>query len=321
MFRLLASLACVALLSAPGARAAEIDRYLPEDTEQIVTFNVKQMVSSPIIKKYALAPLKELIDNTEEAKATLQDLGFDPFKDLDRITVASPGVQAPDKGLVIIHGRFDAAKFKAKAEESAKAYSDVLKIHKTKDAKGDEVLLYEVTPPESETPLFVALASDKTLLVSPGKDYVVDALKRKQPPVLKNKDFQTLLEKMDMRQSVAMAGLGSALSKAVPEQVQDALKDLEAVGGGLTIGEDVNLELIGTAKTARAAKDINKTVSDYLNKGLAIVSLLATQEAGKDLAPVVDIVKTIRSNARDKTIVIKATIPAEVIEKWTKKEQ
>jgi len=319
MLRLLASLTCLALVSVPTARAAEIDRYLPEDTEVISTLNVKQLLSSPVVKKFGLAQLKEALDSIEEAKTVLQDLGFDLLKDLDRITTAGPGGSDTDKGLIIIHGRFDLAKFKAKADEVAKGNSDVLKIHKIKDAKGAEVLLYEVTPPEFPTPLFVAMASEKTILASPGKDYVIDALKRKDKPVLKNKDFQALLEKMDQRQSFSIAALGSALAKAdLPDQVKDSLKNLDAIGGGLTVGEDINLELVANAKTAKSAKEINQVISDGLNQGLGILSLLATMQ--KELAPVVDIVKTIRSNARDKTITIKASIPAEVIEKWSKKD-
>jgi len=319
MLRLLATLTCLALVSVPTARAAEIDRYLPEDTEVISTLNVKQLLSSPVVKKFGLAQLKEALDSIEEAKTVLQDLGFDLLKDLDRITTAGPGGSDTDKGLIIIHGRFDLAKFKAKADEVAKGNSDVLKIHKIKDAKGAEVLLYEVTPPEFPTPLFVAMASEKTILASPGKDYVIDALKRKDKPVLKNKDFQALLEKMDQRQSFSIAALGSALAKAdLPDQVKDSLKNLDAIGGGLTVGEDINLELVANAKTAKSAKEINQVISDGLNQGLGILSLLATMQ--KELAPVVDIVKTIRSNARDKTITIKASIPAEVIEKWSKKD-
>jgi hypothetical protein len=316
--RLSAILTCLTvLLSVQAVRSAEIDRYLPEDTEVISTLNFKQLLDSQLMKKYALTPLKDLLNGTDEVKTVLQDLGFDPFKDLDRVLTAGPGGSDTDKGLVIIHGRFDLAKFNAKGDEVSKSNSDILKVHKIPDGKGGQFILYEVTPGELPNALFVALASEKTMLVSPGKDYVVDAMKRKDKPVLKNKDFQALLEKMNPRQSFAFAALGSALAKAdVPDQVKNSLQNLEAIGGGITIGEDINLEFVGNAKTVQAAKDINQAINDGLTQGLAFLSLLATQQ--KQLAPAVDIVKTMKSTAREKTITIKATIPAEVIEKWTK---
>ncbi len=296
-----------------------MNRYLPEDTEAIVTFNVKQLLGSPLFKKYALAQVKEGLNSLDQVKPILDDLGFDLFKDLDRITAASPGGNATDKGLLIIHGRFNLAKFKAKAEESAKDNGDVLKIQKVPDGKGGEFLLYEVSPAELPNPLFVALASDKTLLVSPGKDYIVDAIKRKDKPVLKSKDFQALLERMDNRQTFSLAVLGSVLAKAeLPDQVKNILQKLEAIGGGFTIGEDINLELLGSAKTVKGAMSLKETLDTGLNQGLAVLSLLATQN--KDLAPAVDIVKTIKCTAREKVVAIKATIPAEVIEKSIKKD-
>src|SRR5258708_446042 len=175
-------------------------------------------------------------------------------------------------------------------------------------------MVYEVNVPELPTPLFVSLASKNTLLVSPGKDYVVEALKRKDKPTLKNKDLQGLLEKMDPKQSWSMAVIRNAWDKAeLPDAIKSTLDNLEAVGGGITIGDDINLELAGSTKNAQAAREISKTVNDYLTQGLGILALLAGQE--KKLAPVVDIVKTIKCTARDKTVIIKAQISAEVIEK------
>ncbi len=318
--RLLSLGTCLAvLLSAPAVRSAEIDRHLPDDTEVVLTLNVRQLLDSPLVKKHGVKALKDFIDSNDEVKTVLQDLGYDPLRDLDRISAASPGGGENDKGLMIIHGKFDRAKFNAKGEEVVKSYGDILKIHKIADAQGGQVPLYEVAPSELPFPIFVALASDKTLLISPGKDYVVDAVKRQGKPALKSKEFQALLEKMDPRQSFSVAALGSALTKGeLPERVKEVLQKLDAIGGGLTISEDINLELVGNAKTEQAAKDITQTLNDGLTQGLGLLSLLATQN--KALAPAVEIAKTIKCLARDKTVIIKGALPAEVIEKWSKKE-
>jgi len=97
----------------------------------------------------------------------------------------------PEKALIIAHGHYDLAKFKAKGEDAAKTNGDILKIHKRE--KGP--LIYEVKLPQADTTVFVALADKNTMLISPGKDYVIDGLKKidSQKPTVKNKEIQTLI--------------------------------------------------------------------------------------------------------------------------------
>src|SRR5262249_51508286 len=152
----------------PG-RAADLDPYLPEDTETVLNLNVRQVLDSALIKKHALEAAQEALRGNDQVQDILKDLGFDPFKDLDHILIAAPGGTDKDRGLAIVRGRFDVDKFKAKAEEAATNNGENLKIHKV---QGGKYLLYEVNTPDLDTPLFVALASKNTLLVSPGKDYV-----------------------------------------------------------------------------------------------------------------------------------------------------
>src|SRR5690242_3948673 len=111
---LLAPLLCAAaLLMAPAgqARAAELDPLVPADTESYVSFNVRQIVDAPIFKKQLLEPARQALKDLENVDAVLKDLGFDPFKDLDRVIVAGPGGTDTDRGLIIAYGTFDVAKF------------------------------------------------------------------------------------------------------------------------------------------------------------------------------------------------------------------
>src|SRR5260370_12239021 len=158
-------LGCLLLVAfmAPPARAGDIDKYLPEDTETVVTLNVRQLLDSAIVKKYGLEPAKEALKSADEVADVLKDLGFDPFNDLDQIIIAGPGGNEQDKGLVIGHGKFDLAKFKAKAEEAAKDNADIVKIHKSGTNQ-----IYEVKiEADQENTLFVALTSKDTILATP----------------------------------------------------------------------------------------------------------------------------------------------------------
>src|SRR5437870_4713763 len=145
-------------------KAAELDKYLPSDTEFALTVNVRQIVDSELVKKYALDMVKGALQDNE-AQKVLEALGFDPLKDVTSVAIASPGGDDREKGLVIVHGKFDTAKFAAKAEEVAKK-DEHLKI-----IKAGAYTLYQVTgglPGAGDKPTYVALVDGQTMVVSAG---------------------------------------------------------------------------------------------------------------------------------------------------------
>src|SRR5947207_11717491 len=94
------ALGLAAALLAPAARAADVDKYLPKDTEQISVINVRQILGSALLKKVGLDNIREALKANEEVAGTLKGLGFDPLKDIDRIIAAQPATAEQDKGLV-----------------------------------------------------------------------------------------------------------------------------------------------------------------------------------------------------------------------------
>jgi hypothetical protein len=336
------------LLSAPFGRAGDLDPYLPEDTESVVNINVRQILDSPLIKKNVLEIAQEALRGNDEVQDVLKDLGFDPFTDLHRIIVATPGGTDKDRGLIIVHGQFDVAKFKAKAAEVAKNEDEHLKIHKV---LGGKHLLYEVSVPERDESLWVAVAARDTLLASPGKDYVVDALKKLgkhakaatkdeearpsgsgktsgvlplDKPTLKNKKFQALLEKLDDRQSVSVAvvktpGIIKALEDA-PGDIKTMLEAIQALGGGLTVSDEVKLNLVVTTKDAKNAQDLRESAKAGLDLMLAGLAAFTQANPTPELELVADIVKTVRIKHSGSTVLISGRITSDVIEDAIKKK-
>jgi hypothetical protein len=296
-------------------RAADIDKFLPTDTEVFVRINIRQALDSPLAKKLGIDQAKELLKQVDGLDDALKELDFDLFRDLDTFTFAAPDSTESDRLLAILHGKFKVAKFKTKGEALAKDMADVIKLHKVNDGAGGQVNVYQVTAPGQDMPLFVAIVNETTILVSPGKDYVADAIKRdklKEAAALKNKDFQALLEKMDPKQTVSLAAIGPALTRMMDDGiVKEALQKIDAIGGGVTLGDDIKIELVVGAKTVQEAKDLHKTVNDGITQGLAVVALLAVQN--QDLAPVVDVLKTIKCTVKDKNVTLKADISADVL--------
>ncbi len=314
----------VTLAAVVPTRAAEVDKYLPDDTEIVVAFNVKQLLGAELFRKHALDKARDALKQFAEVDDILKELGFDPFRDLDQIIAASPTGAESDRGLIIAHGRFDLAKFKAKGEEAAKDYPDILKIHKVPDGLGGQHLVYEVITNGSggnEMSIFVALAGKDTLLASPGKDYVVDALRKAGPrgrATLKDKELQALLEKMSPRQTLAIAASGSALAKAqLPDEAKALLEKIGTLGGGLTVEDGIQLEIALGAKDADAAKDIQKQLDVGLKQALLLVTAIAA--SNEELNPLLDVIKTVKVGVKDKVVTVKAAVDADAIDKAIKK--
>src|SRR6266478_1706885 len=118
----LAALAIFAL-AVPG-RAADVNKFLPDDAEIIMVLNVQQILQSPLVQKHGIAHAKQFLQTDDKVKKILEALGFDPLKDLTRLTAAASAVSQDAKGAIIVEGNFDVAKFEAKAEELVKEKSD-----------------------------------------------------------------------------------------------------------------------------------------------------------------------------------------------------
>jgi hypothetical protein len=310
-----------ALLAGP-ARASEIDPYLPDDTEIVLSLNVRQLLDAPVIKKTVLEQARAALKEADRVNDLLNDVGFDPFRDLDRVIIASPGGSEQDRGLVIAYGRYNLPRFLAHGAQTFKDNPEALRIHKVADGLGGHFLIQEIVVPNQDQSLFVALADRTTLLASPGKDYVVDALKRarrKRLPRLRSKEFAELLEKMDDRQTLCLAVRGSALAEAFPEgPVQKALAGVEAIGGGVTIGDDVKIEVGVTAQDAERARQFQQVADKGLKQAVSVLAVLAV--AREELSPAFEIVRTLKVRAKGPIIIIKGQVSADVIEDALKKE-
>jgi len=324
--RVLGLAVAVTLLAGP-ARAADIDRYLPADTEMVFTVNVRQILGSQLAKKAGLEQLRDLLRSQEEVDAVLKELGFDPLKDIDKVIAAGPGGGEQDKGLLIVHGRFNVEKFKARADKAAKDNKESLKVLKVKDGQGGEYTVYEIQVPGpqgmSQT-LFVGFAGGTTLLAAPSKDYLVDGLKVKPDATkarLKNKAFQDVLSKLDEQQSFSIATVGEALTKGplADLPIKDVLTKVTAVAGGVTLADGIKMEFTIGTKQAADARMISEKIGEGLNTALAFLALAAMNQ--KELAPALEIVKSLKTSSKDTTVSIKGEVSAEMLNKLLPRDQ
>lgn len=122
------------------APAADIEAGLPADAATVVTVHIKQLLHAPVAKQCGLEAVRLLCRNTEAVRTVWEDLRLDPFRDLDRLTVATTGVGDNAEAVVILRGRFDTARFAAAAKSFVKEHSDRLEIHKEDGLKYISVL-------------------------------------------------------------------------------------------------------------------------------------------------------------------------------------
>lgn len=322
----------VVALTVSPARAADLDPYLPSDTEVVNIINLRQILSSALIKQVGVDNIKALMGQSEELTTVLKDLGLDIFKDIDKIVSASPGSGEQDKGLMIVRGRFDVDKWKARAKKEAKDNKDVVKTHKVKDGLGGEYEIFEVALAEAlpQAPgglsLFIGFASKNVILGSASKDYLIDGLKIKDDATkatLKNKDFAAMLTKLDDKQSLSIAMIGDVLTKGqlaqAPDVVKDLLKTVTAATGGFTVTDGLKVEFAVNTKEAGDAKTIKEKISDGLNTAIGFAALAAMQQ--KELQLAVDFLKSVKVSSSDKSVSIKAELTGEDLGKLIPKDQ
>lgn len=306
-------LVALAALALP-VKAADVDKYLPDDTQAVITINVRQILDSPLVKKYAEGKIKEEMSKNGEVQKMLSDLGFDPFTDFSAITLAGPGGPEPDKGLIIIHGKFDRAKIEAKITQVAKGDVDGLKIIKS----GDNIL-YEVKMPEQKQTLFTSLADDHTIVAAPRKDMVVSALGKVSGKTASgvSKELSDVLKKVDAKQSFWIAGLlTDDLLKgplAGNEQAKEILGKIASLVGGIHVTDDVKIDFTLNTKTTEAAKEISDLLGVGLSQGKDLLKLVGGNK--KELAPVEELLDSVKVNVTGKAVNLKGQMSKQVLEK------
>jgi hypothetical protein len=317
----LAGLALTVAALATHARAADT-KYLPDDTEIILNVNFKQILDSDLVKgqKEILAQAKQQIENNIPAEAAkyLKELGFDLFRDLGSITVAAPAKKDPDAGFIVVDGSFHPTKFYDAAAKAAKDHADHLKVSTIGEQKVLEIQA------EGKT-VYVAMINKTTILACSQKERMTTALGRVKEGVKATlkKSVKELLQTVNSKQSISGVATGDALAKHLEDApipnadaIGPALRAIEGLSGAVTIGKDVQFQLgIGT-KDADTAKDF----AQKANLGLILAKGILDQEAKKNmkLLPLVDVLNTLRAEAKANSLVLRAEISVENIEKLIK---
>jgi hypothetical protein len=312
--RLLPGLLVLALAFVAGtAQAADTDMYLPNSTEGVVTVNVKQLLAAPLVKAN-LETVKALMLAAPDIQQALEDIGFDPFRDVENVVVAID--RDPNKSVILVNGKFDTAKIAARAEKTAKDETGILKVIK---ASGHTY--YSVKPPEgkgvpSET-IYVALVDGATLVSSSRPDAVLEALDKKagKKKAELKPELQALLAKADRQQTISIVTLAGPLSATG----QAIIEKLSTITGGINVADDIKAAFTLNTKNAKDAESVESELKSGLDQIKALVDLTANQK--EDLKPLVDVVNTLKVVTQGTAVTLTGQVSKEVLDKLVPKGQ
>lgn len=314
MKRLLLAAAFAVALSAPSVRAAEPDKLLPSDSDTVAYINVKQLVESGVVKKYALEQIKQALAG-QEAKKLLEEMGLDPLKDIETIWAGTSG-KGPDdmKVLIVAHGKFDPDKLLKAAEAAAKKDGDKFSI-----VKDGGTTLFKFQP-EQGNPMYGTVVNDTTVIAGSDKKIVAAALEQKS--VKLSADLAALVKKQDEKATmfVAASVKGKFDNVKVPAQLpidlsgfEKALPKTDTMSIVIKVTDDIKLEVTLGMKDDDAAADMGDAMAKALDGIKGLVPLLAA--ADPKAKPLTDVVKTVKSDVKKKDVVVTGTVTGDNIGK------
>jgi len=301
----------VALTAVRSARAAEVDKLLPADSELVVYINVRQVLDSDLVKKYALQQMKQALQGND-AQQVLGQLGLDPLKDIDRVTIGASG-DDPQKieGLLIVRGKFDPTKLYQAAEATSKTQGDKVSL-----VKEGETTLLKITADNRPKPFYATLVDKGTLALGTNKELVLDAVSGKKQAL--KPAIAALVTGMDEKASVSAAWsvagkLGTLPLPGVNDPtVQKNLEKTDSLTLTIRVESDVAIDVGIGMKDAESAGDFGKIVDQGLQQAKGFLPLLA---GDPKMRPLLELGKTLALDVKQKQITITAKLTADAIAK------
>ena len=320
--RFAATALLAAALAAPS-RAAEVSNLLPKETEYVVQVNVKQMLESDLVKKYALAQMKQTLEG-KDAQKVLTDLGLDPMKDVESLTMGLWGKTQEDmNGVVIVRGTFDAKKILETAGNAAKETPDKVSMVK----EGDLELIKFVG--DNGKPGYIAVQEGKPIIAGTDKKIVaasVAALADKAKPAL-SKELTALVLKQDAKASMFLCGITEGKVDDIPgdfsqlkalgvdgDKIKAGLGKMSTMGLTVNLGKDVNVAVKLGMKDNDSADDFGAELTKLVTAAKTFLPIVGgNQPQFKSLID--DVSKTLDSVSKEKDVVVTVKISAEAIGK------
>jgi len=292
-------------------QSAEIDPYLPNDTEVIVSFNAERALSTPIGMRYIKGAMDQALKDHDKLSGILKDAGFDPKRDLQRITIGMSASE-PNRSFVIVRGRFQVARIVEAAATIAADSRDILKIHKI----GDRAI-YEVPGEKDST--YLAFVSETVLLATLQRPLLVASLEKPGEKFGKVSPALTqLAAAVDGKQAAWLAALPGPLKRELPLPMDDpkqkqAFDNLVGATGTVRMDQDVRIHLTLQSSDAAGAQQLAVATEGVLKLLVFLAPGIVKEKP--ELGPLQDVLNSARSYAKGANVHVTIDITAKTIEK------
>jgi hypothetical protein len=307
----LATLAALALLTPVQAQGIKL---LPNDSEVVISVNMKQVWGSKLVKDYN-ATFKQLqslfntkLEDNQIAKEIKDSLGIDPFRDIDVVTIGMSDMgKNPKNVVVVLDGNFNTTKFADTATKAAKENPEVVKAMSIGQQN-----VYAISPP-GDDPFYMAMLNKNTLVIAKTKEGMTSAI---QPPAQNlKKELADLMQTANLKKSLNFVATAAALQEAIKQGnnpqaqvIEPFLKDLNGTVVTANVVSDIELFVGYVTKDAASAQ----RMAEETNKGLAAMKVLVGNQA--KLQPVADIMQTLKVSAQGNSMNITGRVPRKVLD-------
>jgi hypothetical protein len=270
------------VLSVSPSRAVEPDKFLPPDADSLAFLNLRQATELALFKKYGRPFLNDAIASIPEVQNLAKAAGVEITRDLDSVLLATAG-GVDGKLLVVVRGKFDVPKVEAALADAAKNRPKELTISKEGTAT-----VYESTAAGRTT--YGAFADPRTVLASPDRAYLVDALKRRDTPAAPRKELAAALKPFTGKESLYLVVVVTPEVKKSLEandQTKELAKVLKEASATVTVADDVRIEAAATTADAMSAKQ----VAEFVNTIKNVLPRLAKNAGSEQLLPLAEAVR------------------------------
>lgn len=313
-----------------------LSKYLPNDTQIVFAANVRQILDSPLGKKYS-----RLIEVLQNQLLFSQFSQLQVFVDkswwkvIDTFIVALPDGNDLTKGVVIVQGQFIFSNLLSKLGTIiSHGGNGNFKTHFERDPLGKPRLIisdsvnhstyqidihqladyhvYEISHDRLSPAMFVAGLNNSTIVASGVKENVIEALDKeagkKKSEI--NKELQTLVQRFESKRSLWLAGLSSAFPVALIRQfpipyLELIIEKTTAISAQIIVASDLNCELVFTSKNGNAAMELKNTFDKDLDQ--------AKQQLP---APWLEILKTVKITTQGQVVTITGHTTSDVIDEY-----
>lgn len=294
------------LLAVSCSKGRSQDRLIPSDTGFVIEIDVRKVMQSAVGRETVAPFIKSRIHEIPVLNQALNNLKIDPVHDLGKATLTAAGAKDSERIMIIARGTWNAASM---TERLLKLSLIGGRNGLEKISMGTETLFRANLIENKSKGVFLTVTQDGALVISPSKDYIIEATKPKPALSLTNKKFQQVVAGMDEQSWVRFAVAGQAIDRAaVPDgPARELLNNVHSISGGAGFaGNEMLLDMALNAGDATAATAMRELIEDMANQSLGFLGTLAGQK--REYKSVLTAVKAMRSSTRGSSVHIRTAM-------------